>query len=295
MNLKYTDENKKDKVLEIPNMSRHNLRADCQNCFGFCCVALYFSASEGFPVDKDAGKPCPNLKSDFSCNVHKDLRNLGLKGCTSYDCLGAGQKVAKVTYGGHDWRKVPESAKQMYEVFLIMRQIHEMLWYLAEAVTLQGAGKIHGEIITMLEATENLTLLSPDGLIQLDLAAHRAGVNALILQASKLVRANVRRGGRTISWGQKVLGRGLDLIGADLRKTDLRGGNLRGAYLIAANLRGVDLSGADLIGADMRDADIRGANLTHSIFITQAQINTTKGDSETKLPKSLLRPTHWQK
>jgi uncharacterized protein YjbI with pentapeptide repeats len=295
MKLKYIDENKKDKVLEIPDKSRHNLRVDCQNCFGFCCVALYFSASEGFPVDKAAGKPCPNLKSDFSCSVHKDLRSLGLKGCTSYDCFGAGQKVAKVTYGGDDWQKVPESAKQMYEVFLIMRQIHEMLWYLTEALTLQHASRIYSDIITMLKATEHLTLLSPDALIELDLAAHRAGVNALILQASELVRANVRRGRTTISSGQKVLGRGLDLIGADLRKTDLRGGNLRGAYLIAANLRGVDLSGADLIGADLRDADIRGANLTHSIFITQAQINTAKGDSETKLPKSLLRSIHWQK
>jgi uncharacterized protein YjbI with pentapeptide repeats len=293
--LNYINENKKDKLLEIPSMNHNNLRADCQNCFGFCCVALYFSASEGFPVDKDAGTPCLNLKSDFSCSVHKDLRNLGLKGCTSYDCFGAGQKVAKITYGGDDWQKVPESAKQMYEVFLIMRQIHEMLWYLTEALTLQHASKIHSEIITMLKVTEDLTLLSPDALIELDLAAHRADVNALILQASELVRGNVRKGGRTISRGQKVLGRGLDLIGADLGKTDLRGGNLGGAYLIAANLRGVDLSGADLIGADMRDADIRGANLTHSIFITQAQINTAKGDSETKLPKSLLRPSHWQK
>lgn len=293
--MKYTDENKKDKLLAIPDMSRQNLRVDCQNCFGFCCVALYFSASEGFPVDKDAGKPCPNLKSDFSCNVHKDLRSLGLKGCTSYDCFGAGQKVAKDTYGGHDWHQVPESAKQMYEVFLIMRQIHEMLWYLTEALTLQDACKIHEEIITMLKATEDLTLLSPDALIVLDLAAHRAGVNALILQASELVRANIRKGRTAISRSQKVLGRGLDLIGADLRKTNLRGVNLRGAYLIAADLRGGDLSGADLIGADLRDADIRGANLTNSIFLTQAQINTTKGDSDTKLPRALTRPAYWQK
>jgi hypothetical protein len=40
---------------------RSNLRADCKNCFGLCCVALYFSASEGFPIDKDAGQPCLNL------------------------------------------------------------------------------------------------------------------------------------------------------------------------------------------------------------------------------------------
>ena len=136
MNMKYPYENKRNPILSFSDMSRCNLRADCENCFGFCCVALYFSASEGFPEDKDAGKPCLSLQSDFRCSVHKDLKKLGLKGCIAYDCFGAGQKVAKVTYGGHDWRQAPESAKQMYEVFLIMRQIHEMLWYLAEALTL---------------------------------------------------------------------------------------------------------------------------------------------------------------
>lgn len=53
--------------------------------------------------------------------------------------------------------------------------------------------------------------------------------------------------------------------------------------------------GADLVGADLRDADLRGANLTYSIFITQLQINSAKGDSETKLPISISRPLNWSK
>jgi len=68
---------------------------------------------------------------------------------------------------------------------------------------------------------------------------------------------------------------------------------LRGACLIAADLRGADLSGTDLIGADFRDADIRGADLTKSIFLTQAQLNTAKGDAGTKLLPSFTRPAHW--
>lgn len=36
------------------------LKNDCGKCFGFCCVALYFSDTEGFPNDKEAGKPCIN-------------------------------------------------------------------------------------------------------------------------------------------------------------------------------------------------------------------------------------------
>ena len=73
------------------------LRVDCKKCFGLCCIALYFSASEGFPTNKDAGKPCINLQSDFTCSVHQNLRKKGLKGCTAYDCFGAGQKVYQVT------------------------------------------------------------------------------------------------------------------------------------------------------------------------------------------------------
>jgi uncharacterized protein YjbI with pentapeptide repeats len=291
--MNYSQGNKRDTILNFREMSRPNLQVDCEKCFGFCCVALYFSASEGFPADKDAGKPCINLQPDFRCAVHNSLRELGLKGCTSYDCLGAGQQVAQVTYNGQDWRQVPETAKQMNEVFLIMKQIYEMLWYLTEALTLQPALCIKGELTSMLNETIQLTFLSADALIALDVTAHRAKVNLLITQVSELVRTKFRNTKGTPSKHQKILGRGLDLIGADLRKTNLRGENLRGAYLIAADLRGVDLSGADLIGADLRDADLRGANLIDSIFVTQAQINTAKGDIYTKLPKALSRPKYW--
>lgn len=293
--MKYANENERRLASSFSGISRQSLRVDCKECFGLCCVALYFSASEGFPVDKEAGKPCLNLQSDFCCSVHKDLRELGLKGCTAYDCFGAGQKVSQVVYGGHSWQQAPASAKQMYEVFLIMRQIHEMLWYLTEALILESAYSIKGELNAMLKELESLTFLSPSSLIELDMAAQRAAVNALLLQTSELVRAQICPVQRSLSRHKKTLGKGLDLIGADLRKTELRGENLRAAYLIAANLRGVDLNGVDFLGADLRDADLRGADLSNSIFLTQAQINTAKGDSHTKLPVSLARPAYWSK
>ena len=94
----------------FPDKNRSNLLPDCENCFGLCCVALYFSASEGFPINKNAGEPCPNLKQDFHCYIHNNLLEHGLKGCLAFECFGAGQKVAKVSFVGHDWRKVPESS-----------------------------------------------------------------------------------------------------------------------------------------------------------------------------------------
>lgn len=281
-------------MMDTPENKRNKeLRADCEKCFGLCCVALYFSALEGFPANKDAGKPCINLQSDFTCSDYKNLRNKGYKGCTAYDCFGAGQKVAQVTYGGHDWRQAPETAKQMFKAFLIMRQLHEMLWYLTQAFILQTNHRIKEEISSLLDNTERLTLLDVDALIALDVAAQRTKVNMLLRNTSELIRAKTRKGKNTPLRNGNDNSQRLDYFGADLRKINLRGADLRGACLIAANLRGVDLSRADLIGADLRDADLSGANLTNSIFLTQAQINTAKGDSCTKLPMMLVRPTYW--
>ncbi|NIK75858.1 uncharacterized protein YjbI with pentapeptide repeats [Paenibacillus castaneae] len=271
--------------------SRLNLQADCENCFGLCCTALPFAASSDFAIDKNAGQPCIHLQSDFRCGVHNSLRQRGFRGCTVYDCFGAGQKVAQITFGGRDWLKAPESAKQMFEVFPVMRQLHELLWYLTEALTLLPARSIHNELQIALIETERLSELSADSLLVQDVAAHRAAVNALLKRTSELVRSDVQQ--HNVSKRKKTYGRGADLIGANLRGADLRGANLRGAYLIAADLRKADLRLADFIGADFRDADLRGADLTQSIFLTQAQLNAAKGDACTKLPPLLIHPAHW--
>ncbi|MEV4461574.1 pentapeptide repeat-containing protein [Microbispora sp. NPDC049633] len=260
------------------------MRADCANCFGLCCVALPFAASADFAITKDAGRPCPNLRDDFRCGIHARLRDSGFPGCTVYDCFGAGQKVSQITFG-RSWRDEPRTAARMFEVFPVMRHLHELLWYLDEALSLPAARPIHAELRGAFEETERLTTGTPDDLLGVDVAAHREKVNVLLLRTSELVRASA--GGRAPDR------RGADLIGARLRKADLRGANLRGAYLIGADLRGADLRWADLIGADLRGADLGGADLTGSVFLTQVQLNAAKGDEATKLPPGLIRPSHW--
>lgn len=262
-----------------------NLQSDCGSCFGLCCVALPFAASADFAIDKDGGQPCTNLQADFRCGIHTQLRQQGFSGCTVFDCFGAGQKVSQITFSGQDWRQAPHTARQMFDVFPVMRQLHELLWYLAEALTLPPARPLHGELRRALEKTEHLTGGSAQELTELDMAGHRGDVNALLLRTSELVRAKVS--------GRKKDRRGADLIGANLKAANLQGANLRGAYLIAADLKGADLRAADLIGADLRDADLSGADLTDSIFLTQSQLNAAKGDTTTKLPPALTRPTHW--
>ncbi|MEU1471361.1 pentapeptide repeat-containing protein [Streptomyces sp. NPDC005761] len=267
---------------------RAALRADCGNCFGLCCVALTLTRSADFAVNKEAGDPCRNLTDDFRCGIHTRLRTEGFAGCTVYDCFGAGQKVSAETFGGRDWRAAPESARQMFQVFPVVRQLHELLWYLTEAASLAPARSLHGEIRRSLEETERLTRLDADAFADLDVAAHRDGVAALLARTSELVRATAPR-------KKKRSHRGADLIAARLGGADLRGADLRGAYLIAADLAGADLRLADLIGADFRDADLSGADLAGALFVTQSQLNAAKGNGATRLPSSLNRPAHWDK
>jgi uncharacterized protein YjbI with pentapeptide repeats len=270
-----------------PDGDRASLRADCESCFGLCCVVPAFSASADFAITKKAGQACPNLTPDFRCGIHTRLRDEGFRGCTVYDCFGAGQKVSQGTFGGADWRQTPLTAKQMFKVFPIMRDLHELLWYLseAEALTLQQTGPLHAELGVALAETERITYLSPAGLTQLDLDSHRQVVNALLLATSELLRAEFR--------GERKELRGADLIGANLAGADLGGSSLRGAYLIGADLSHADLRRADLTGADLRGANIKGADLTGSLFLVQSQVDGAKGDGETMLPGSLTHPRHW--
>ncbi|CAM4204780.1 pentapeptide repeat-containing protein [Paenibacillus tarimensis] len=272
---------------------RNLLKADCEQCFGLCCVALPFAASADFAMDKNAGSPCHNLQENFRCSIHAGLREQGFRGCTVYDCFGAGQQVSQVTFGSHSWRQAPESAELMFEVFPIMRQLHEMLWYLTEALTREQAHPIHTKLQDMLNKTRQLTRQDAQSVMTIDVTRHRAEVNELLMETSELIRAGAERATKGSSGRRKAFGRGADLIGAKLKGADLRGANLRGAYLIAADLRDANLRWADLIGADMRDADIRGADLTDSIFLVQGQVNSARGDEQTKLPPALSRPSYW--
>ena len=255
------------------------LKADCGRCFGLCCVAPAFSASADFAIDKPAGHACPNLGADFRCGIHARLRERGFPGCVAYDCFGAGQKVSQVTFGGQDWRRDPRTADQMFRAFGVMRQLHELLWYLTQALALRPSRPLRDA----LDETERLTRSDPDALVRLDVAAHWREVDVLLQRTRDLLRGSAPGPDH----------RRADFIGKDLRGADLRGANLRGAYLIGADLRGADLSTADLIGADLRGADLSGADLAGSLFLTQPQLGAAKGDPSTKVPPSLARPAHW--
>jgi hypothetical protein len=280
---------------DAPSSEQHRqetLRADCGSCVGLCCVALAFARTPEFAFDKEGGDPCTNLQDDYRCGIHPVLRERGMKGCTTFDCLGAGQKVTQLTFGGESWREAPKSSELMFVTFQVMRPLHELLWYLNEAMAMPPARPLYDELLRAYDETELLTLKSADDVIGADVGAQRAMVKGILSRVSELVRAEPLRR-RKPSPATDLVGAGADLIGAKLAGQDLRGADLRGAQLVAADLSRADLRAVDLIGADLRDADLRGADLSTSLFLTPFQLNTTHGDARTRLPSSLSPPAHW--
>lgn len=270
-----------------------SLRADCASCVGLCCVALAFAKTAGFGFDKQPGDPCLNLQEDFSCGIHPVLRERGFKGCTTFDCGGAGQKVTQVSFGGRSWRDDPDSRELMFATFQVMRPLHELLWYLDDAMSRSVAEPLLAELDGLFLEVEALTEQSAQDVMLTDASDQRERVKELLSRVSELVRADAQRG-RTPSRADHRLRPGADLLGADLSGHDLRGANLRGAHLIGANLRRADLTGSNVLGADIRDADLSGADLSQALFLTQFQVSSANGDPQTVLPHSLSRPAHWE-
>lgn len=282
---------------EIINYSNKNhLKPQCEKCFGLCCVALYYSAQDGFPVDKAAGTPCPNLDADCRCKIHEQLGKKGLKGCTAYECFGAGQQVSQVTFAGKSWQQESSSAKCMFEAFLMMQQLHEICWYLAEAqsFSLSLHSSINEEITKLLEETERITWSDAQTLMEFDLSAHHKKVGALLRKISTNIRMEISKENKIPFSTNNANKSMIDYFGKDLRKKDLRCKDLHSACLIAANLEDCDFMGTDFLGADFRDTNIKGADLSKSIFLTQSQINTARGNKDTKLPSQLYKPGHWE-
>ncbi|MDN4614074.1 pentapeptide repeat-containing protein [Leifsonia sp. F6_8S_P_1B] len=276
--------------------SPRELTADCSRCAGLCCVALAFAKSADFAFDKAAGEECVNLDDGFRCRIHPRLRDRGFKGCTVFDCFGAGQHVTQSLYGGATWRDGAEVRDGMFAVFPIVRQLHELLFYLREALTMPAAASLHPALRQAEREVLAASEAEPALILALDIEELRAPAAALLRDAARLTRETLpgrpQRDARATARRDR-LRPGADLLGADLRTTDLRGAELRGALLIAADLRGADLTATELIGADLRDARVDGADLTGAIYLTQLQVNAARGDAGTRLPAGLTRPSHW--
>jgi uncharacterized protein YjbI with pentapeptide repeats len=274
-----------------PAKQRESLRPDCGNCFALCCTAFGFARSADFAIDKPAAAPCPNLGQDFSCTIHDRLRPRGFRGCTVFDCFGAGQAVSRQLFAGISWRDAPDSRLDMFAAFKTMRQLHEILWHLAEAQEKSFDADTAREANDLRLVIGDLTSGPLSGLLAVDVESLHSAARTILLDVSEEVRAGYFAAGTSQALAGLVPG--ADLAGANLSARRLCGADLRGACLIAADLRGSDLAGTDLLGADLRDARLDGADLTGALFLTQPQLNSARGNPRTHLPPALTMPPHW--
>ena len=118
-------------------------------------MALAFDASDKFGYDKPAGEPCRHLDAEFRCTIHDKRGDLGFAGCAGYDCLGAGQRVTQMVFGGASWRNRPDLKPRMQHAFRVMREVHKMIDLLILA------GKLPLDTQQSADREELLSSLSP--------------------------------------------------------------------------------------------------------------------------------------
>lgn len=272
---------------------RASLRPDCSKCFGLCCVAFHYLKSEDFPLNKPAGQPCVHLADSYACNIHSELRERGFKGCTVYDCLGAGQFVSQVTFHGRSWREDDVDGARMFATVPIMSQVHELLLYIVDLLNHPIPKRDAESLRSLLEDVLAFRESPPEQLTGTVLMGFRQRARPMFVRLSQLIRTNgLKQSGLNLTKRHEA--DRADLVGRNVSQHDVRGTCYRGALLIGANLRGKDLSYVDFMGADVRDMDVRGAVLTDSLFLTQMQVNAMNGDQHTKLSPVYTRPSHWQ-
>lgn len=269
MNIKY--ENVRDK-----------LKIDCNACSGLCCVALYCSKTDGFPANKEAGTPCRHLESNYRCNIHSKLLEKNYKGCITYDCFGAGQKTTQL-FEGVSWKENSKQKDNIFDIFLILFQLHQMLWYLIEASTLTSDKELLIRIEILITEYERMLLQSMKDLVKLDLKGYRNRVNAVLKQICN-----------TISSHESSKKNKVNYFGKNFHKANLDHKDFSMSLMIAANFDGCSLKQTSFLGADIRDANLCNADLRESVFLTQMQINSAKGNLNTRIPFHLSRPISWQ-
>ena len=81
-----------------------------------------------------------------------------------------------------------------------------------------------------------------------------------------------------------------DLAGANLYATILIQANLSRAYLVGANFNSTRLHKANFSGADLSRAAIRWSYRSEVYSITQKQLDSACGDSNTILPRDMTIP-----
>ena len=260
-------------------------KINCRSCSGLCCVALYFSKSDGFPKDKKAGIACKNLQPDYQCKVYPQLSEQGLKGCMAYDCFGAGQYVTSYIKDLPNWRTISQKeAEQIFNSFLAVMRVYQTLWYLSQCFILQLPQSEKKQAGLLIDEGNKLIDIPLERLAVLDVQPFCGKSNNYLRHICTIFQSYFPDSGKVSS---------KNYIGKNLKQKNLKGKDFSMSLLIAANLAQSNLYGANFLGADTRDTNICNTDLSQCLFLTQIQINSAKGNNKTILPPYLHRPKTW--
>lgn len=260
-------------------------RIDCETCCGLCCVALYFTKSDGFPHNKEAGTPCKNLRTDGKCRIYGELSQNGLKGCMTYDCFGAGQFITRRLKSLPDWQN--SSQKETSEIFnsyLTVLGVHQTLWYVTQCLILRLPQSLVDQGKTIIQEGNSLIQQPTDSLAALNTQPFCGKANEYLKQICAIHHNGFADSGKKQS---------KNYMGQNMQGKNLEGRDFSMSLLIAANLTKANLHGANFLGADMRDANLSDTDLRQCLFLTQIQINSANGNHKTLLPPYIRRPILW--
>ena len=125
----------------------------------------------------------------------------------------------------------------------------------------------------------------------------RIDIQAILTVLGRRERSQAREGDLNLDLTETDLCRA-NLVEAHLENASLRGAHLEGAYLFEAHLEKAKLFGAHLENAYLSEAHLEGAylgraDLRNAYDLTQKQINSARGNKDTKQPASLQMPKNW--
>lgn len=209
-----------------------------------------------------------------------------MKGCIGYDCFGAGQHVTQCIYEGETWQTSQEQSKEIFDVFVIIFQLYQIRYFLEESRIVIPAKELWSDIENLINENDVLCNSTIQSILDIDIEGYRNKVNVLLKQVCASIIMSFKHNNN-----KKNL---TEFLGKSFKKRDMSGLDLSMKLLIATNFDSCIFDGTIFLGADTRDANFSNADLRESVFLTQGQINSAKGNRSTKLPKHLDYPVTWK-
>ncbi|MEG0457218.1 MAG: pentapeptide repeat-containing protein, partial [Oscillospiraceae bacterium] len=189
-----------------------------------------------------------------------------MKGCLAYDCFGAGQKTTQHFINNINWKQDTAKNHDIFQTFQIIFQLNQMQWYLLDAFLLISDNDLKTKIEDFIYENEKITNSGINEILNFNVEDYRFKINKILKQVCNTFSLYDYKN------KQK------NYLGYDFKNENIIGKDFSMALLINANFENCILHNVNFLGADIRDSNLKNADLSHSVFLTQMQINSAKGN-----------------